>query len=388
MLLELRIENLAVIETLTLKLEPGLNTLTGETGAGKSIIVGALGLLMGERASSDAVRSGASRAVVEGVFDVSALPDVRALLEDRGITVDEELLVVRREIVPEGRSRVWVSGAAATVGLIAEVGRRLVDLHGQHEHQTLLRGDEQRVILDAFAGGASHAAEVSGAWDRLTATRQSLASFDARRREIMQRADVLRLQVQEIDQARLRAGEEDDLEREETRLEHAGELSQLARRLHGELYADEDAIAGRLDNLHRTLEALARLDPACTEWDRVLEEARYGLEEFGRQMGAYAEAIRDDPARLEEIRRRQDLLYRLKARYGPELPDVIEAGRRARSELDHLDSASLERTALEKEHAEAREQHASLCVELTGLRRAAAERLDQRVNEALRGLGN
>src|SRR5690554_1811899 len=160
MLIELRIQNYAVIDRLAVRLEPGLNVLTGETGAGKSIIVGALSLLLGERASSDAVRAGAERAVVEGVFDVAGNAGIASLLDSHGLAPEDGLLILRREVALEGRNRAWVNGAASTAGLVGDLGSRLVDLHGQHEHQALLRPDAQRQILDAYAGETERATAV------------------------------------------------------------------------------------------------------------------------------------------------------------------------------------------------------------------------------------
>ncbi len=387
MLVELRIENYAVIEALTVRLETGLNALTGETGAGKSIIVGALGLLLGERASTEIVRAGADRAVVEGVFDASGVEGLADGLHERGIVIDDGLVILRREIVSEGRSRAWINGAASTATVVGDVGRRLVDLHGQHEHQTLLRADEQRAILDAFADARALADAVATDWARVSEAQRALDELDARGREIAQRADFLRFQAEEIERAALREDEEDELEREASRLEHASELTRLATRLYDALYAAEEAMGAQLADLRRTLDALVRLDPACGEWVAVLDEARYGLEELGRQMGDYASDIEDNPARLEELLRRRDLLYRLKAKYGPTLPDVIGVGRRARAELDTLDGVALERGVLERARTEAEQTHALHCEELSTARRDAAARLDREVNEAIRGLG-
>ncbi|MGH7461336.1 MAG: AAA family ATPase, partial [Longimicrobiales bacterium] len=182
MLLELRIQNFAVIERLTLRLEPGLNVLSGETGAGKSIVVGALSLLLGERASADAVRTGASKTVIEGVFDVASHPRIVELLQQQGIESEDGLLILRREVAAEGRSRAWVNGAASTATLLAEIGRWLVDLHGQHEHQTLLRADEQRALLDAFAGASDVATATLLQHGRLRVARERLQDLERRRR--------------------------------------------------------------------------------------------------------------------------------------------------------------------------------------------------------------
>src|SRR6478672_6268910 len=174
MLTELRIKNFAIIEALTLPLARGFNVLSGETGAGKSIIVGALGLLLGERASADVIRTGADRATVEGVFDVADRPEIRSLLDERGIDVDEAVVVLKREVTA-GRARAWINGTTVNAGMLSEVGRQLVNLHGQHEAQTLLDPDAQRRILDAFAGASNESTEVREAYEALSLVRRTIA---------------------------------------------------------------------------------------------------------------------------------------------------------------------------------------------------------------------
>ncbi|HEY8484581.1 MAG TPA: DNA repair protein RecN [Longimicrobiales bacterium] len=387
MLIELRIQDYAVIERLAVRLEPGLNVLTGETGAGKSIIVGALSLLLGERASAEVVRPGAAKAVVEGVFDVAGRPEVLAALEAQGLEPEDGLLILRREVAAEGRARAWVNGSPTTAGVLGELGRRLVDLHGQHEHQTLLRAEEQREILDAYGGHEALVAEVRAAHARLERARRALEELDQRRREAEQRADFLRFQVEEIERAALRADEEEPLEEEARRLEHAEELARLAERIHQTLYAAEDAVVARLAELRRVIDQVIRFDSSQADAREVLDNAYYALSELGRRMGDYAALVEHDPARLEEIRRRQDLIFRLKLKYGPTLADVIETGRRAREELDLLERAEFEREALEREEAEARGVLERLASELSVRRREAAERLSAEVMAILPELG-
>src|SRR4051812_2471024 len=175
MLTELRIRNFAIIESLTLPLGPGFNVLTGETGAGKSIIVGALALLLGERGGSDLVRTGSDKATVEGVFDIAERPELRMLLDERGIDADEPLVVLKREVSSAGRTRAWVNGTTVTASALAEVGRALVDLHGQHEAQSLIDPESQRAVLDAFGGARDDVTRVSGAFDTLSAVRRDIA---------------------------------------------------------------------------------------------------------------------------------------------------------------------------------------------------------------------
>lgn len=387
MLLELRIQNYAVIDRAAVQLEPGLNVLSGETGAGKSIVVGALSLLMGGRASADVVRTGADKAVVEGVFDVRARPHLLALLDEQGIDADDGLVILRREVALEGRNRAWVNGAATTTTLLGELGRGLVDLHGQHEHQTLLRPEEQRAILDAYAGTTDLVAALGEAHERLRGVRHELAELEGRRQAAEQRTDVLRFQAEEIERARLREGEEELLEEEARRLEHAEDLARLSGRLHQTLYAGEGAIIETLGELRRVLGQLTRIDPSQADAQELLDAAFYNLEELGRRMGDYAALVEHDPARLDEIRRRQDLIFRLKSKYGPTLADVLAAGLRAREELDSLDRATFERQALERRQAKAAATVESLATELTARRREAGTRLAAEVAASLPDLG-
>jgi DNA repair protein RecN (Recombination protein N) len=387
MLTELRIQDFAVIDRLAIGLGPGLNALTGETGAGKSIIVGALSLLLGERASADVVRTGADRAVVEGVFDITAVSGVQRLLDGHGIEPEDGLLIIRREVSAAGRGRVWVNGAAATVSLLAELGAELVDLHGQHEHQSLLHAAQQRDLLDAYGDAGDCAVAVRHQHERLRAAHARLVALDERVRTAEQRSDFLRFQLDEIERARVTAGEEEELETEGRRLAHASELAGMAETLHAELYANESAVGARLADVRRTLEHLIRIDPTLQQWQETVESALFGLEEMGRQMGEYASAIEHDPARLDDVRRRQDLLFRLKRKYGPELADVLHTAAAARAELAALDGAALDRGAIEREIADADIALRAAASRLTAARRTAAARLAKQIAAVLPDLG-
>src|SRR5262245_53953589 len=244
MLTELRIKNFAIIESLTLPLGEGFNVLSGETGAGKSIIVGALGLLLGERANADVIRTGADRATVEGSFDVADRPEIRTVLDERGIEVEESVVVLKREVAT-GRARAWINGTAVNAGLLAEVGRLLVNLHGQHEAQTLLDGDAQRRILDAFAGASDAAVRVAAAHANLASIIGEIADLTKRRQAAERRADYLRHVVHEIGEAKLQSGEDVRLETEAVRLENAEELRTLASGIASALDGEEETVLGK-----------------------------------------------------------------------------------------------------------------------------------------------
>ena len=386
MLTELRIRNFAIIESLTLPLARGFNVLSGETGAGKSIIVGALGLLLGERASADLIRTGADRASVEGVFDVTDRPEIVTLLDERGIDAEDNLVVLKREIAT-GRARAWVNGTTVNAGMLAEIGRLLVNLHGQHEAQTLLDADAQRRILDAFAGATELAREVASAYETLAGARREIADLRRRRADAEKRADYLRHVAQEIEGAKLTEGEDVRLEEEARRLENAEELRELATGISSAIEGEEDTVLDRLGAVERLLSSIQRIDPTLGRLQELYDAAYYNLEALARELVEYESAVELDPVRLDEVRRRRDLLFKLTKKYGATLGEVIEAGRRARAELDLVDSADLDLRTLEERERTADAALRERATALTATRAAAAQRLGNAVGEVLPDLG-
>ncbi|HEY4215651.1 MAG TPA: DNA repair protein RecN [Gemmatimonadaceae bacterium] len=386
MLTELRIRNFAIIESLALPLARGFNVLSGETGAGKSIIVGALGLLLGERANADVIRTGAERATVEGVFDLTDRPEIRALLDERGIDVEESLVVLKREVSP-GRARAWINGTAVNAGLLAEVGRLLVNLHGQHEAQTLLDPEAQRRILDAFAGASDAATAVREAHERLASVVRDIADLTKRRAEAERRADYLRHVAQEIGDANVTEGEDVRLEDEARRLENSEELRSLASGIAGALDGEEEAVLQKLASISRHLSSIQKIDPTLGRLQESYDSAYYSIEALARELEEYEASVDLDPSRLDDVRRRRDLLFRLTKKYGGTLADVIRTGVEARAELDLVDSAGLDIRQLESREREARAALMEHAATLTELRVAGAERLSRAVDEVLPDLG-
>ena len=271
MLTELRVRDLATIADVTLHLGTGLNVLTGETGAGKSMLVDALALLLGERADSGSVRPGAAKTIVEGAFE-GLDASTRRAIEALGLDTEDGRVVVRREVSAEGRSRAWVSGSPTTAAVLAQLGALLVDLHGQHETQSLLHADAQRDILDAFAHAEPERRAVAEAYAAVAARRAEEASLISRRDEVRRRADYLRHVVREIDQARLRVGEDDALQIEARRLSQAGALGEQAQRIVEAIEAGEGNALGALGAADRALAALEKSDP---DGDPLARAARH-----------------------------------------------------------------------------------------------------------------
>mgnify|MGYP001566701616 FL=1 len=388
MLAELRVRDLAVIRDARLELGPGLNVLTGETGAGKSMLVDALALLLGERAASDLVRPGAGRAVVEGVFETAGGADLRAALDALGLEAEDGRLVVKREVQGSGRSRAWVNGSPVTVGVLDVLGALLVDLHGQHETQSLLRPDAQRAILDAFGaaeGAAAAVREVHEEVSRLEAERRAL---ETRQAEARRRADYLRHVADEIARVAPKPGELEAVEAEARRFAHAEELGRTAEELVGLLEGDEGGAGAQLVHADRLLASLTRIDPdGARGWREMLDAAVLNVEELGRAVREYADAVDVDPARLATVERRRDLLYRLDQKYGPGLDRVVQAGEEARRELELLDTADTDLVALGKRSAEADATFRARCRTLSSRRGAAARKLGPAVTKHLAALG-
>ena len=387
MLIELRIKDYAVIHDLTLELGSGLSALSGETGAGKSIIVGALSLLLGERAASDTVRTGAERAMVEAVFDVATYPKLRVQLDDLGIEAEDGLLILRREVAAVGRNRAWINESPTTARTVGELGRSLVDLHGQHEHQTLLRKDTQRHILDAFGEAEEDASAVEEAYEELVGLEAKLRELQDHRRELASRIDFLRFQMRELEEADVQSGEEEALTEESGRLENSEELLGATTRIHDELYSAEGALTDKVSGLAQTLARLKEWDPALEGPHEELQGAYHALAEVGRDLSDYVGGLRHDPGRLEEVRSRLDLIHSLKRKYGPTAEDVIASRDRVRAELDEVEDGGWDEDILAAEVDRTRSDLIAAAARLSEKRQAAATRLEEEVEALLPNLG-
>jgi DNA repair protein RecN (Recombination protein N) len=389
MLTDMRVRDLAVIADVALRLGPGLNVLTGETGAGKSMLVDALALLLGERASADLVRPGADRAVVEAGFDVTGAwaDPVLRWCRDAGIDVDDGRLVVRREIRASGPNRAWANGSPTTVGVLGELGRLLVDLHGQHEAQSLLRPVAQRAILDAFANAEAERATAGAAYAAAREAEDAARTLANRHAEVQRRADYLRHVAQEVTAAAPKPGEDEALAAEARRLGAGEDVQRLAEQVGAALDDEDHGALERLREAARAHAQLERLDPSSAGWRELLDGAFAQVDEAARLVRDYLDGLDLDPARLEEVERRRDVLFRLLQKYGPTLADVQRTGDEARAELDLLDTAAFDLAALEERKRDTQEVLARATAALSAKRRKAAGRLGKEVGRLLPGLG-
>ena len=387
MISRLYTRDFAILKELELEFRSGFTIITGETGAGKSIIVGALSLLLGERAASDTVRTGAERAMVEAVFDVATYPKLRVQLDDLGIEAEDGLLILRREVAAVGRNRAWINESPTTARTVGELGRSLVDLHGQHEHQTLLRKDTQRHILDAFGEAEEDASAVEEAYEELVGLEAKLRELQDHRRELASRVDFLRFQMRELEEADVQSGEEEALTEESGRLENSEELLGATTRIHDELYSAEGALTDKVSGLAQTLARLKEWDPALEGPHEELQGAYHALAEVGRDLSDYVGGLRHDPGRLEEVRSRLDLIHSLKRKYGPTAEDVIASRDRVRAELDEVEDGGWDEDILAAEVDRTRSDLIAAAARLSEKRQAAATRLEEEVEALLPNLG-
>ena len=387
MLNELRVRNLAVIADVTIPLRAGLNVLTGETGAGKSMLIDALALLLGERASADLVRPGAPRAIVEAAFEFADESRLAEFAENAGVDLEDGRLVVRRDINAEGRNRAWANGSPATVAALASIGRHVVDLHGQHEAQSLLHPAAQREMLDAFGNAGRERQVVSEAFEQAGVLRSEEADLASRLDDIKKRADYLRHVAREIADAQPVPAEDEALAIEAARLANAEELIRQAEQFAELVDGEEVGALEALRQADRILAHLERIDGTVSKWREILESAEAGLGEIARDARQYAAGIELDPGRLEAVEQRRDVLFKLTQKYGPTIADVERTGSEAQRELETLDTADteLERLAERREVADA--ELARVCRSLTARRVSTGKRLSRAVERLLPNLG-
>jgi DNA repair protein RecN (Recombination protein N) len=386
MLLELRIRNFAIIEETSLEFGPGLNVLSGETGAGKTIILSALGLLLGERASPDMVRVGEKEAIVEALFELEGEAPIPELAE-RAHDAKNRELPIRRVVAEGGRSRVSIDGEMATVQSLAKLGAALVQVYGQHEQQSLLRSESHREILDRFANLDEDLVTYREVFDRAAAARARLKDLERRERERSDLLELARFRVTELDRAALVAGEDEELQRERTVLANAAKLAAAAGESESALSGDDGAALDSVRAAETRLVEAAEIDPKLSDALEMIKTARTNLEEAARTLGAYASRVEADPARLDQIENRLQELTRLKRKYGGSIDAAIETLARSRAEISELEGIAESRAEVQAELNAALEQLLAQAKKLSAERKRAAEELGRKMEAELKTLG-
>jgi len=384
MLVELLVENFAVVERVRVRFHPGLNLLTGETGSGKSLVVDALGLLFGGRASSEMVRTSAERARITGIFEAPGA--AKKMLAESGIEAEDGELLVEREILANGKSRAFVGSRPVTAALLKDLSQYLGDIHGQHDQQQLFQPRSQREMLDSFAGCETQVEEIGVTFASWRACNSELADFDRNEQEKLRLADLWAFQKKEIESVSPKTGEDAALENERSVLRNVTRLQESAAAAHSLLYDASDSAAAQLRVALRKIEELAKVDESQRETAEALKPALIAIEEAGQAMAEYLDKLEADPARLEEIESRLAALDKLKRKYGVTIDEVVQFLAETRVQLEAIENSTERRAQLEKERARLAGEYEAAARKLTAKRQEAAKQLAKKVETELASL--
>ena len=385
MLIELNIRNFAIIDTLHIAFSEGFNIISGETGAGKSIIIGAVSLLLGDRASADMIRTDEDAAVVEALFDIQKNPALKMKLGDLGLDVRDEL-TIRRIISRSGKNRVYINDSPASLGTLSGIGESLMNICGQHEHQTLLNADGHIDILDEFGDLLAVRADYADAFHRVQALQERQRSLAKRREKRAEQEDFLRFQVREITDAGLSVGEDDALANEKRRLNNVRKLMDYADQAHDRLYGKSGCILDELKGTITAIREIRRIDPLLNLPEQDMDALYYQLEDAARTLRDYTRGLSFDPDRLADIDERLELIGRLKRKFGGTVESVLTRRAAMETELNELDIADeeMERvsTELDARMIDMREK----ALDLSLRRKETASRLEKAIEEEIRAL--
>jgi DNA repair protein RecN (Recombination protein N) len=390
-LLELVVENYAVVERVRVRFHAGLNLLTGETGSGKSIVVDALGLVLGGRASADMVRSDAERARVAAIFEVPGDAALLGILEQAGAPVEDGELLIEREVLAGGKSRAFLGNRPVTMALLREVAPFLGDIHGQHEQQQLFSSEAQLQSLDDFGVLGARREEAAGLFRRWKSIQSELEELHRSDQEKLRMADLWSFQLKEIDSAALKPGEDARLEQERVMLRNVGKLQDNANAAYGALYEEQASVSTQLRTALKKVEELARIDGSFERVVETLKSAAIGVDDASDAIRDYLDKLEADPKRLDEIESRLALLERLKRKYGgtsvsSSVDDILAFLEDVRAKMEGVETAGERRAKLEQDLAAASQAYRECAAALTDARKTAADKLAKKVETELDSL--
>jgi len=386
MLLELLVENYAVVDRLRVQFHGGLNLLTGETGSGKSIVVDALGLLLGGRASADAIRTGEQRARISGIFEVGDSRAVRAVLEPAGLEAEEGEIVIEREILASGKSRAFVGSRPAPASLLRELAPHLGDIHGQHDQQLLFSAEAQRDMLDAYAQNRELLERIAGVYAEWSKARAELEEMEGAEQEKLRLLDLWSFQRKEIEAAALKPGEDAALENERRVLLNLGRLQESAEAAYAALYDSPESALALLRHAARRVDELCRIDGELASVRENLQAAALPLEEASYSLRDYLGRLEANPGRQEEVEQRLAAIEKLKRKYGGSVEEVLAFLEEVRGQIAGVENAGERMERLRKERARLEAAYGKLAAELSERRRKAAQSLEKKVEKELAGL--
>lgn len=386
MLTLLNISNIALIDELRVEFEPGLNLLTGETGSGKSIIVDALGVLIGGRFTSDLLKAGETRAFIEGLFSVGQNPELEEMLQAAGIQIEgreTNEIIIRRELAANGRNKIFINNQLATQSLLRDLRPFLVDIHGQGEQQTLFSPDTHLELLDSYANVAALKQETAASQKRWAALRRELDEFRHDEAEKFQLIDMLRFQIDELERASLVTGEDERLEEERRRLTNVEKLTTICGESFGLVYEDNDSAITRIRQAARRVEELSQYESSFRGYLEGLESARAVLEDLSFSLRDFADRLEFSPERLAEIEQRLAELSRLKRKYGGSIENALEHLARSEERLRHIERTDERDAELRANLQAARAEYLGLARKLHGERVRAAKKFERAVEGEL-----
>jgi DNA repair protein RecN (Recombination protein N) len=386
MLVELVVENLAVVERLRLRLHPGFNALTGETGSGKSLLVDALGLLLGGRASADMIRGGAARAFVSGIFEIPEDKQLRSLLDQAGIEAEDGELLIEREVSSSGKSRAFAASRPVTAAFLRELAPFLGDIHGQHDQQRLFDAASQRDLLDQAAAADAALSRTAEAWREWRAALAELEEIDRAEQDKLRLADLWTMQQREIESLSLAPGEDAQLENDRRVLKNVARLSENAAAALEALSESETSAASLLAHALKRVEELARIDSAAAPLVELLRPAQIAVQEAALELSHYSSRLEADPARLEQTESRLAAIERLKRKYGSTIEEILAFLAEVSAQLAAVESAGERREALSAHIASLETDYRKAADELSAMRQRAARKLEKQVEAELSAL--
>jgi DNA repair protein RecN (Recombination protein N) len=387
MLEELVVQNYALIDRLQVRFSPGLNILTGETGAGKSILIGALGLILGMKADTEAIRAGTEEIDVSGIVKLDNNPDVQTWMEEKGIEAENNSIIIRRVVKKNGKGTIYVQSTPFTLTALRELTGMLFDLHGQHEHQSLLSPENHRRLLDHYGNITTEVAAFSALYTRLLKTREEHAALIAEQRERVRKVELLEYAIQEIEDAKLKVGEEEQLRQEQNLLANHERLTHLVEEVYG---ATAESRGGALSNLRQArglLAEIVKIDSHLNDSNQQLESVFFELEDFVENLGRYKGSIDFNPARLEKIEERLDLIKRLEKKYGGTIEEVLAHLEDSRRALEGIQSSDATQKKLEDQISGLEKELRQRAANITHLRKQAAGGLQEKIVGELKQLG-
>lgn len=383
MLSELRVQHFAIIDDLTLQFAPGLNVFSGETGAGKSIVIEALGFVLGARGDVSLIKDGATKMSVEATFFSNVLPD--ELRKQYGLAADQ--FTLRRELDNKGKNKAFVEGRAVTVAALAQIGQALVDFHGQHDHQSLLHANVHLQLLDQFAKHEKLVSQVANAWQTVQQIKAKLDAVRLSAQEKERLLDMSQYQLDEIERVAPKLGEDSELEQALPKLKHAGRLLEFAAEAYENLYGADSSATARVGKAARALTSMAELDETLSPLAENVNSALITLEDAAATLGSYKEGLDVDESSLDKMLERHEKIKRLKLKYGPEISDILKTVDQLRAQIDNLKHADEHEQDLLTELAHAQKELLKLAQELHDKRLKAAAKLSAQITAQIKPLG-